>query len=116
MRPYRENHVELTGIVQFDPEIREIAPGRKVARFSLRTTEHHADEHGAEMTDTQYHAIVAWGEVADQVDRMLSKGSPIRLTGRIVTRDHTTKGGVRCITEIVMNEFRVFIPKAPCTS
>jgi single-strand DNA-binding protein len=36
------NRVSLIGNLGFDPEVREIAKGRKVARISVATNEKHA--------------------------------------------------------------------------
>ena len=102
------NTVRLIGNLGFDPEVREIAKGRKVARFSVATNESYTNSAGERVTDTQWHTVVAWGRIADQVERMLSKGSPVMVEGRLVHRSYTGKEGVkRYVTEIVLNDFKV---------
>lgn len=109
MEPFK-NHVKLTGLVQFDPEIREIAVGRKVARLSLMTKEVYEGSDGEEVTDTQYHTVVAWGKVADQVDKLVSKDMMLNVDGRLIMRYYTNKeGSKRYITEIVLNSFTIYI-------
>jgi len=80
------NTVRLIGNLGFDPEVREIAKGRKVARISVATNESYTNAAGEKVTDTQWHTVVAWGRIADQVEMMLSKGSPVMVEGRLVHR------------------------------
>jgi single-strand DNA-binding protein len=42
------------------------------------------------------------------VERLLRKGAPVALEGRLVHRSYETKeGGKRYVTEIVMNDFQL---------
>ncbi|MBZ0205648.1 MAG: single-stranded DNA-binding protein [Flavobacteriales bacterium] len=102
------NTVRLIGNLGFDPEVREIAKGRKVARISVATNESYTNAAGEKVTDTQWHTVVAWGRIADQVEMMLSKGSPVMVEGRLVHRSYAGKDGVkRHITEVVLSDFKV---------
>ncbi len=102
------NTVRLIGNLGFDPEVREIAKGRKVARFSVATNESYTNTVGEKVTDTQWHTVVAWGRIADQVEMMLSKGSPVMVEGRLVHRTYAGKDGLkRYITEVVLSDFKV---------
>lgn len=102
------NLVRLTGNLGFDPEVREIAKGRKVARMSVATNESYTNSEGEKVTDTQWHTVVAWGRIAGQVEMMLRKGSPVMLEGRLVHRSYAGKDGLkRYITEIVLSDFKV---------
>ncbi|MCB0764028.1 MAG: single-stranded DNA-binding protein [Flavobacteriales bacterium] len=108
-----KNRVNLIGNLGFDPEVREVAKGRKVARLSLATNDSYRNAQGERVTDTQWHTIVAWGATADAVERMLRKGSPVALEGRLVHRSYETKDGTkRYVTEVVMNDFQLLPHKA----
>ena len=103
-----KNNVRLTGNLGFDPEVREIAKGRKVARMSVATNDSYRNANGERVVDTQWHTVVAWGSTATMVERMLRKGSPVTLEGRLVHRSYETKDGVkRFVTEVVMNGFQM---------
>ncbi|MCB0765609.1 MAG: single-stranded DNA-binding protein [Flavobacteriales bacterium] len=103
-----KNKVHLIGNLGFDPEVREIAKGRKVARLSVATNDSYRNASGERVTDTQWHTVVAWGNTAEAVERLLRKGSPIALEGRLVHRSYETKEGVkRYITEVVLNDFQL---------
>ncbi len=71
----------MIGNLGFDPEVREVAEGRKVARLSLATNDSYRNAQGERVTDTQWHTVVAWGSTADAVARILRKGSPVALEG-----------------------------------
>jgi single-strand DNA-binding protein len=102
------NTVRLIGNLGFDPEVREIAKGRKVARMSVATNESYTNAAGEKVTDTQWHTVVAWGRMAEQVELLLGKGAPVVVEGRLVHRSYTGKEGVkRFITEIVLSDFKV---------
>jgi single-strand DNA-binding protein len=103
-----KNKVNLVGNLGFDPEVREIAKGRKVARISVATNDSYRNASGERVTDTQWHTVVAWGQTAEMVERLLRKGSPVMLEGRLVHRSYEAKdGSKRYITEVVMNNFQL---------
>jgi single-strand DNA-binding protein len=103
-----KNNVHLIGHLGADPEVREIAKGRKVARISVATNERYRNGDGEHVTDTQWHTVVAWGRTAEQVERMLRKGAMITLEGRLVHRNYEAKDGTkRYVTEVVMAGFQL---------
>lgn len=103
-----KNTVRLIGNLGFDPEVREIAKGRKVARMTVATNDSYRNTSGEFVTDTQWHTVVAWGNTAAQVEKLLRKGSPINVEGRLVHRSYEGKDGIkRYVTEVVVNNFQV---------
>ena len=103
-----KNTVRLIGNLGFDPEVREVAKGRKVARMTVATNDSYRNASGEFVTDTQWHTVVAWGATAAQVEKLLRKGSPINLEGRLVHRSYEAKDGIkRYVTEVVLNGFQV---------
>ena len=103
-----KNKVSLIGNLGFDPEVREIAKGRKVARISVATNDSYRNASGERVTDTQWHTVVAWGPVADEALAVLKKGSRVSLEGRLVHGNYQGKDGQkRYYTEVVMNRFEM---------
>lgn len=103
-----KNRVQLMGNLGKDPDVREFDGGKRMARFSLATNERFTYGDGLSKEDTQWHGVVAWGRVAEQVSQQLRKGARISLEGRLVHRSYETKEGQkRYITEVVMNTFQV---------
>lgn len=104
----QNNHVKLIGKVGFNPEVREIATGRRVARISLVTTERFKNAEGDWVDDTQWHTVVAWGANANKVSDQLTKGMHITIEGRLVHRSYEWKdGSKRYVTEIVLSDFTI---------
>jgi single-strand DNA-binding protein len=96
------NKVILIGNLGKDPEIRAIEGGRKVARFTLATTETYKDKEGQRHEQTEWHNVEFWGPVAEVIERYLRKGSQVYVEGRLRTRSYQDKENqTRYITEIV---------------
>ncbi len=103
-----KNNVNLIGNLGALPQVREVAQGRKVARMTVATHNSYRNSSGERVTNTQWHTVVAWGRIAEQVERLLHKGSPVALEGRLVSRSYDAQDGTkRTVTEIVMNGFQL---------
>ena len=97
-----------------DPEVRYLdgnAPGgqgRKVATFTLATTERYRDRSGESRESTEWHNIVAWGQPADVVERFVKKGTQLYIEGRLRTRSWTDQSGAkRYTTEINVDNLQL---------
>jgi single-strand DNA-binding protein len=96
------NKVILVGNLGKDPEIRAIDNERKVARFSLATTESYKDRSGQRVENTEWHSVEFWGPVVDVIERYLKKGNQVYVEGRLRTRSYDDKDGVKkYVTEVV---------------
>jgi single-strand DNA-binding protein len=100
-----KNKVQLIGNLGAAPEIRNFDNDRKMARFSLATSEAYENAKGEKVTETTWHNIVAWGKLADIAGKYLAKGSEVAIEGKLVSRNYTDKEGVkRYITEVEVRE------------
>ena len=99
------NKVTLIGFVAKDPEIRE-AQGKKVATFTLATSERFKDKNGEVKENTEWHNIVCWRQ-AEYVEKYITKGALLYIEGRLRTRSWDDNNGVkRYVTEIITNELQ----------
>jgi len=99
------NKVQLIGNLGQDPEIIAMDSGRKLAKFSLATNEDYKNAQGENITETQWHNIIAWGRTAEIIEKYVNKGERIALEGKITNRSYEDKEGIkRYITEIVCSE------------
>ena len=99
------NKVQLIGNLGQSPEIKTFEGGKKVANLSLATNEYYTDTNGDKITNTQWHSLVAWGKVADIIEKHLKKGDEIAVEGKIVYEKYETKEGVTMYaTKIQVNE------------
>lgn len=77
---------------------------RKVAQFTLATSEVYKDRDGQKTENTDWHNIVAWSPLAEIVEQFVSKGSRIYVEGKSRSRKYTTEQGeTRYITEVLAN-------------
>ena len=96
-----KNKVQLVGHLGGKPEIKTTTNNKKLASFSLATNETYRNAQGERITDTQWHRIIAWGKLAEIVEKYTDKGAEIMLQGKLVNRNYTDQqGNKRYITEI----------------
>ncbi|MFN5134200.1 MAG: single-stranded DNA-binding protein [Chitinophagaceae bacterium] len=108
-----KNKVQLIGNLGNAPEIKTIAGGKKMARFSMATNETYRNAKGEKVTETQWHTIVAWGKVAEIAEKYLAKGKEVALEGKLINRNYTDKAGTKkYITEVQVNEILLLGEKA----
>jgi len=97
------NRVTIIGHLGQDPELRHLANGQAVGRFSVATDEPDTDKEGNRQERTEWHQIVVFGKVAEACEKYLAKGREIYVDGRLRTREYEARnnGGKRQRTEIV---------------
>jgi single-strand DNA-binding protein len=106
------NSVKLTGNLGAAPEIREYEAGKKMARLRMATTDGYTNAKGEQVSETQWHSVVAWGKLAEAAEQKLQKGSLLCLEGKLVSRTYTDKEGVKkYVTEVVANGFELLEKK-----
>lgn len=102
------NRALIIGNVGKDPEIRNAADGRKVASFSLATSETWKDkETGEKKENTEWHRIVCFNQnLCDVIEKFVKKGSKLYVEGQMKTRKWTDNSGIdRYTTEIVLSAY-----------
>ena len=100
-----KNKVQLIGNVGNEPEITNLESGKKVAKFSIATNEFYKNSKGEKEQNTQWHNIVAWGKIAEIVEKYVGKGKEVALEGKLTSRSYETKEGEkRYVTEVVIDE------------
>ena len=108
-----KNKVQLIGNLGNAPEVRTFESGKKMARFSVATNESYRNAKGEKVTETQWHNLVAWGKVAEIVEKYLGKGKEVAIEGKLVNRSYNDKeGNKKYITEIQVSELLMLGAKA----
>lgn len=80
---------------------------RAVARFSMATSRQFTDSHGQLRKETDWHRVVCWGGLAEQVCNYLTKGRQVYVEGRLQTRSwEAPDGQKRWTTEVVATTIR----------
>ena len=108
-----KNKVQLIGNLGNTPEVKTLESGKKMARFSVATSESYRNAKGEKVTETQWHNLVAWGKVAEIVEKYLGKGKEVAIEGKLISRSYNDKeGNKKYITEIQVNELLMLGAKA----
>src|SRR5437868_11960570 len=100
----KKNQVELVGRLGANPAVKSLTSGEKVVRFSI--AESGPSLKKGVQQKVQWHAITAWGKMAELAEQTLHKGTQVRVTGKLNVRSYVNKQGVRRnTTEVVATEF-----------
>ena len=96
------NMAVVVGFVGNEPRINTLQSGRKVASFSMATTESgYTTQNGQQVPErTEWHNIVCWGKTAEVVERFVHKGSSLYVQGKMRSRTYEKDGQTRYVTEI----------------
>lgn len=103
-----KNSARLIGNIGNDPQIFNLKNNNKMAKFSLATSERYKNKNGEWVSDTQWHNIIVFGQLAGIVERFYKKGTEVALEGKIVNNSYEDKLGVkRYSTQIQVNEMNI---------
>jgi len=97
------NHAEVIGNVTRDPEMRTTTNGQQVLTIGVATNESWKDKATGEKKDrTEFHNVVIWGDLAEEVSSTIKKGNRVYASGSVQTRSwETQSGSKRTTTEII---------------
>jgi len=99
------NKVQLIGHVGQDPEIKTLEGGKKLANITIATNDAYYKENGEKVEQTEWHKVIAWGKTAEIVEKYVTKGKEIAISGKLTHRSYDDKdGNKRYVTEVVANE------------
>lgn len=110
------NQAIIVGFVGDEPKIITTQSGKKMASFSIATTEkgyQRAD--GTIVSDkTDWHNITVFGRIAEVVEKYVHKGSSLYIQGKISYRMYEDKQTrqKRYITEIIADTLQMLDRKA----
>jgi single-strand DNA-binding protein len=91
-----QNTVLLTGRLTRDAELKYTAAGVAVCHFSLAVNRNYKDPKSGEWKDdTSYVDISVWREAAERCGKVLKKGSPVHVEGRLKSSSFEGKDGTK---------------------
>ena len=104
-----------TGHAGKDPEVRTLDNNNTVASFSFATVERFS-KNGEKKEVTTWHNIVAWGKLAEIIEKYVKKGSHLALVGKISNRSYNDKdGNKKYISEVIVDEMEMLGSKTEQT-
>ena len=97
------NKAELIGNLSVDPAVKSLPSGQSIASFRLATNYIWRDAKTKEKKEkADFHSVVAWGRLADVIQKYLKKGDKVYIDGRLQNRTWDGKDGKKhYVTEIV---------------
>ena len=84
------NKIMVIGNVGTDPEMRYTPSGSPVTSFRLATSRRYNTQDGERREETEWFTVVAWANLAEQVNQYLSKGRRAYVEGRL--HSHSFQG------------------------
>ena len=90
-----KNRVHLIGFLGNSPEIKTTENGKKLARFSIATNERYTNIHGEKITETIWHNLISWNQLADIAEKFLVKGAEVAIEGKLINRSYVDKEGIK---------------------
>jgi single-strand DNA-binding protein len=101
------NVCNFIGNVGADPEIRSTQNGGKIANLRLAVSEKWKDRNGERQEKTEWVSVVVFSDgLVGVIERYISKGSKLFVSGKMQTRKWTDQNGNdRYSTEIVLQGF-----------
>ena len=73
----------IVGNVGRDPEMRYTPAGQAVTSFSVATNRNYTNSAGAQVKETIWFRVSAWGKQAETCNQYLHKGSKVLIEGRL---------------------------------
>ena len=111
------NKVILIGRLGKDPEITTFESGNRKMTVTMATTERYRDRDNNWVDQTEWHNLVAWGNLANDIAdkrRNYAKGDMMYVEGRLRTRQYTDNQGInRNVTEIQVDKLMQLVSARP---
>lgn len=103
------NSIVISGNLGNEPEFNVTPNGTPVAKLSVAVSDY---DYSAKAAKTMWVRVTCFGSLAERVEKYLSKGAKVGVTGRLSIRDYTDKEGTkRTATEVVANDIAFLSPK-----
>ena len=107
------NKMMVIGNVGTDPEMRYTPNGTPVTSFRIATSRSYTTGGGERKQETEWFSVVAWNQLAEQVNQFLTKGRKAYVEGRLKSHSWEGQDGVtRYRNEIIANQV-LFLDRQP---
>jgi len=105
------NKVILIGNVTRNPIIKNTENGKKISLFTIATNRYYKTADGENKSESEFHNCVAWGNLAERIEKFLIKWKLVYAEGRLRNRVLEKEDGSKSYkTEIVISNL-IFLNK-----
>ena len=94
------NHVNLIGKISSAPKVVELENGKRIAQFTLSTTEMYLDDKGNQKKKSYWHRLTAWGKWVSILDQHA-------IEGKLVSRFYREGQQRKYVFEIEVNDLTI---------
>ena len=99
------NSITIVGNITRDPELRYTPSGQATVRLGVAVNRKWQDRSSGEWQEaTSFFDVIAWRELAENVNESLKKGARVIVTGRLEQRTWEQEGNKRSVVEIIADE------------
>ena len=106
------NKIMVIGNVGTDPEMRYTPSGSPVTSFRLATNRRYNTQEGERREETEWFTIVAWSQLAEQVNQYLSKGQRAYVEGRLHSHSYQGNDGQMRFSNEIIADRVLFLDRA----
>ncbi|NDD66304.1 single-stranded DNA-binding protein [bacterium] len=100
---YNFNHITLVGRLVRDPELKQIGESNSKCTFVLAV----ARRMKKEQRETDFIPVMIWGKFGINASRLLKKGMPVLVSGRIQIRTIQLNDEYRSFIDVVADNFQL---------
>jgi single-strand DNA-binding protein len=105
--PYTMNHVNLIGKISSAPKVVELENGKRIAQFTLSTTEMYLDDKGNQKKKSYWHRLTAWGKWVSILDQHCEQGMQLAIEGKLVSRFYREGQQRKYVFEVEVNDLTI---------
>ena len=99
------NSITIVGNITRDPELRYTPSGQANVRLGVAVNRKWQDRNSGEWNEaTSFFDVIAWRELAENVNESLKKGARVIVTGRLEQRTWEQEGNKRSVVEVIADE------------
>jgi len=99
------NSITIVGNITRDPELRYTPSGQANVRLGVAVNRRWQDRSSGEWQEaTSFFDVIAWRELAENVNESLKRGARVIVTGRLEQRTWEQEGNKRSVVEIIADE------------
>lgn len=113
----RQHQVTIAGNLTGPPQVREVADGKTLVRFSIAETPEKYDREAGEWRkeDTLFWNVTAWNRLSENIAKSALKGNErVVVTGTLHARTYETEEGEkRTAWEVTADDFAVSVLFGP---
>ena len=107
----------LIGRVGQNPEIIITPNNKKIAKFTVATSESYKDENGDWQEDTTWHNIRAFANIAERIEKSVEKGDLVYIEGKSKNEKYNDKdGNTRTSHYVIVSVIRTLSAKSQSDS